>query len=63
MELFKYCWGSRVLVERAYKNADGEGDIFVREMCTMGLEEGHANFLLDMIEAVAVDIDTMQAAE
>lgn len=50
-------------MELAYKNADGEGDVFVQEMCARGLQQGHASFLLEMLESVAVDIDTMQAVE
>lgn len=60
MELFNYCVGSRLLVDFAFQNARGDPLKFVEEMHARGLPRGHAHFLFDMLESIAVDPDTLE---
>lgn len=63
MDLFQYCTESRVLVHSAFKESNGDSQLFVEQMQTRGLKAGHARFLFDMLESVALDIDTLQPVD
>lgn len=63
MELFQYCTGSRVLVYRAYQSSMGDSKLFVEDMQKRGLTVGQAKFLFDMLESVALDMDTLQPVD
>lgn len=63
MEMFQYCTESQVMVHKAYHMSGGSSTLFVEEMRKRGLKIGHAKFLFDMLESVALDIDTLEPVD